>query len=219
MEAWLPGLLAVAGSYLLGSIPFGLLLARWVAGVDVRTVGSGNVGATNVGRVLGHKGFAVVLVLDAVKGAIPVLVLAPLTATDPSQLDLLRALCALFAVLGHVFSVFLRFRGGKGVATTLGAIVALSPLAALATLIVFLLVIVAFRIVSLASVAAAVAFPFAVYFVGGSRESLGFAALVALLVIVRHRSNLIRIAQGTEPRGFGRDRKEGDPTPEEAQGG
>lgn len=187
-------------AYLVGSIPFGLLIARWVAGVDVRTVGSGNVGATNVGRVLGKGGFAGVLLLDAAKGAAPVLLLPPLLATEPDRLALLAVLAGVGAILGHVFSVFLRFKGGKGVATTAGVIIALSPLTAAVTLAVFGLAVLLGRMVSLASVVASLSFPLAVYAVEGTGPLLWMAVAVALLVVVRHRGNLARIAAGTEPR-------------------
>ncbi len=202
--------LVLVGSYLLGSIPFGWILARVVAGVDVRTVGSGNVGATNVARVLGRRWFIVVFALDAVKGAAAVAVLAPLAGTlGSSGGELLRVGCAMAAVLGHVFSVFLRFKGGKGVATSAGVLVALAPLAAASALGVFLVVLLVFRYVSLGSVCAAVSLGPLAYLLGGSREVVVFAVLVAALVVVRHRANLARIAAGTEPRALQRKEAHG----------
>jgi len=190
--------LVVAAAFLVGAIPWGLLLTKWIAGVDVRTVGSGNVGATNAGRVLGGKGFALVLALDASKGALPVLLLPRVAGPDaPTWLPVA---CGLAAVLGHVFSPFLRFKGGKGVGTSLGAIAALAPLAGVAALGAFLVALLLFRYMSLASVVAAVALAPAALALHESREFVAFAALVAAVVIVRHKANLGRIAAGTEPR-------------------
>ncbi len=196
--------LAVLASYLLGSIPFGLLIGRWVAGIDIRKVGSGNVGATNVGRAIGKGWFVLVFLLDAAKGAGPVLVLAPLAAGGGAG-DLLRVACAFAAVLGHVFSVWLKFQGGKGVATTAGAISAIAPLAGGLALAAFLGVFLLSRYVSLASMAAAVAFVPLTYVGDPSPEVTAFAIAVAVLVLVRHRSNIARLRNGTEPKiGTGR---------------
>lgn len=199
MDGTLPAALVFLVAYLLGSIPFGLLIARAVAGIDIRTVGSGNVGATNVGRTLGRGWFFAVFLLDAAKGALPVLFLPELVTTSFGP-GVLEVVCALGAVLGHVFSVFLRFKGGKGVATTAGAILAISPPAAGSALLVFLAVFAAFRYVSLASVLAAAAFPFLAWWLDDRKPVLVFAAAVALLVAVRHQSNLRRLVQGTEPK-------------------
>jgi glycerol-3-phosphate acyltransferase PlsY len=203
MSGTLPAPLVFLTAYVAGSIPFALLVARAVAGIDIRTVGSGNVGATNVGRAIGRKWFIAVFVLDAAKGVLPVLLLAPLAAPlssgDPIQ-GAAEVGCALAAVLGHVFSVFLRFRGGKGVATTAGALFAISPLAALGTLLVFLAFFLAFRYVSLGSVAGALAFPGLALWLDARPVVHGFAIAVALLVVARHHTNLRRLLAGTEPR-------------------
>jgi glycerol-3-phosphate acyltransferase PlsY len=140
--------LVLLAAFLLGSIPTGVLVARH-KGVDLRKVGSGNIGATNVGRALGSRWAALVLIIDATKGALPVLVLGRLLA-DPW----LAALGGMAAVLGQVFSIFLRGRGGKGVATSLGAGMALAPIATLACLGTFLVLYAVFRIVSIGSLAA-----------------------------------------------------------------
>lgn len=196
-----PALLVLA-AFAAGSIPWGLLVAKWVRGVDVRQVGSGNVGATNVARAIGKKWFFVVFALDAAKGVLPVLFLPPVAGDPPSEM--LRVGCGLAAVMGHVFSPFLSFKGGKGVATSAGVIAALAPWPALCLLGVFLIVFLAFRYVSLASVAAAVALPPLALAFGSSREFVVFAVLAAALVVFRHRTNLARLAAGTEPKGFGR---------------
>jgi glycerol-3-phosphate acyltransferase PlsY len=188
-------LVALAAAFLLGSIPTGVLVAR-AKGVDLRKVGSGNIGATNVGRALG-KGWAVfVLLVDAGKGALPVLLAAAFSA-DPW----LPALAGLAAVFGQVFSVFLRGRGGKGVATSLGAGLALAPLPTLLCLGAFVIVYLGFRIVSLGSLTAVVCFPISLWVMHlGTAPRLLFAGLVAALVIVRHRANLGRLLRGEEHR-------------------
>jgi len=205
-EVLLPALLVVA-AFLLGSIPWGLLLTRWVAGVDVRTVGSGNVGATNVSRALGGKWFFVVFALDAGKGVAPVL-LFPGFAGHPHS-EWLRAACGLAAVLGHVFSPFLGFKGGKGVATGAGATAALAPLPFLGAFAVFMIVLLVFRYVSLASVCCAFAVaPLALAF-GAPAPVVVYGVVVGAVVIARHRANLGRIAAGTEPRVFARKEAQG----------
>lgn len=195
---------AVACAYLSGSVPFAWIVARTFAGVDIRKVGSGNVGATNVGRVLGKKGFAAVFALDAAKGALPVLLLPPAVGLDAAGAERIAIACALAAVLGHMFPVFLRFRGGKGVATGAGVMGALLPLPALCAFGAFGAALGLFRYVSLASVVAAASLVPLSWAFGHGPETVVFAAVVAALVLVRHRANLGRIAAGTEPRAFAR---------------
>jgi glycerol-3-phosphate acyltransferase PlsY len=194
-------------AYLVGSLPFGYLIARYVAGVDIRKSGSGNIGATNVARVLGKKLGIAVLVLDCLKGALPTLLL-PQVLADSATLRLhLAVLCGTAAILGHMFPCWLKFRGGKGVATALGVALALAPLSTAFAFVVFVLCVALTRIVSLGSVLAACTFcgvelwqlrpsPF-----GDETWSLAtFSTLVPLLIILRHRSNLARLLRGTEPR-------------------
>jgi acyl phosphate:glycerol-3-phosphate acyltransferase len=192
-----PYLITAAVSYLLGSIPFGYLLVRIFKGEDVRASGSGNIGATNVARTSPVLGVATLL-LDAAKGLAAVLV-ARVLFTGPHQ-QLIMTTAAFFAVLGHLFPVWLKFRGGKGVATSLGAFILLTPQAILCMVVLFLLVAVAFRYVSLGSVAVAAAFPllaWAFHEYADSRQLI-LIALVSALVIWRHRQNIGRIAGGTE---------------------
>lgn len=192
-----PYLITAAVSYLLGSIPFGYLLVRIFKGEDVRASGSGNIGATNVARRSPVLGVATLL-LDAAKGLAAVLV-ARVLFTGPHQ-QLIMTTAAFFAVLGHLFPVWLKFRGGKGVATSLGAFILLTPQAILCMVVLFLLVAVAFRYVSLGSVAVAAAFPllaWAFHEYADSRQLI-LIALVSALVIWRHRQNIGRIAGGTE---------------------
>src|SRR4051812_13024067 len=199
--------LAILAAYLIGGIPFGLLIARWVAGIDIRTVGSGNIGATNVGRGLGFRFFAVVFLLDMLKGLVPTFALPRLVerlaGVKPGWLPVLVALAT---ILGHNFPVYLRFRGGKGVATSFGALLALDPVAMLAAVVAFLVVLAAARYVSLASVVGGVALA-AAHFArvdapwGRAQMPMSLLTLaLAALLVVRHRANFARIAAGNEPK-------------------
>jgi glycerol-3-phosphate acyltransferase PlsY len=179
-------------AYLLGSIPFGVVIAR-AKGVDLRTVGSGNIGATNAARALGKTLGAVVLLLDALKGFVPVLLARLLLARAPAG-ECLVATTALLAFVGHLFPVFLGFRGGKGVATALGVFLALSPLAALGALVVYALVYAVTRTSSLGSLTAAVAFVPLVYFLAGrSRVQLALAGLLVVGIVASHHENIRRL--------------------------
>jgi glycerol-3-phosphate acyltransferase PlsY len=196
-------LIIAALSYLLGSIPFGYLLVRIFHGEDVRQSGSGNIGATNVSRkspVLG----ALTLLLDALKGTAAVL-LSYMVADHMVWIPTLGQLAvgALFAVIGHVFPVWLKFRGGKGVATGLGAFALIAPKAVLIAVAVFLMVVAISRYVSLASMAAVTVFPFAAWRIGQfylSPAGLGLISLASLLILVKHRENMRRLWAGTESR-------------------
>jgi glycerol-3-phosphate acyltransferase PlsY len=190
-------------SYLLGSIPFGYLLVRIFRGEDVRQSGSGNIGATNVSRkspVLG----AVTLLLDALKGTAAVALsykLADRMVAIPTYEQLATA--ALFAVLGHMFPVWLKFRGGKGVATGLGSFVVIAPKAVLIAVGVFVLVVAIFRYISLGSIVAVAVFPVAAWLIGQfSAPPLGLAMISAasLLIIAKHHENIRRLFSGTESR-------------------
>jgi glycerol-3-phosphate acyltransferase PlsY len=192
-----PHLIAPAVGYMLGSIPFGYLLVRIFTGEDVRASGSGNIGATNVARKSPALGVAT-LVLDAAKGLAAVL-MARVLFSGPHQ-PLIMTTAAFFAVLGHLFPVWLKFRGGKGVATSLGAFILLTPKSILCLLVLFFLIAVAFRYVSLGSVAVAAAFPllaWALHEYSDPRQLI-FVTLVSALVIWKHRQNIGRIAAGTE---------------------
>ncbi len=188
--------LVVALSYLLGSIPFGLILTRAAGLGDVRTIGSGNIGATNVLRT-GHKGIAAAtLLLDAGKGAAAVLIVRCCIAGDK---ELLEPLAAGAALIGHLYPLWLGFKGGKGVATFLGIAFALAwPIGAVAAAL-WLLGLAASRISSVGGLAAALSAPITAYWLGLPRFALLFAA-VALLVLWKHRENIRRLAAGTEPK-------------------
>lgn len=198
-------LYVVVLAYLFGSIPVGYLLVRIFRRQDIRTVGSGNIGATNVLRSGGKGLGAATFILDAFKGAAAVLlgayVVAPLLPTLP-QRDV-EALAALFAVIGHMFPVWLRFKGGKGVATGFGVFLVAAPWAALAAITFFAIVLKLSRYVSLASILGAASFPvFAWFLVKGPRPVFFIAVqiLVALLIIVKHHPNIRRLLSGTEHR-------------------
>lgn len=209
--------LSVALAYVIGSIPFGFLVARWGRGIDIRTVGSGNVGATNVGRILGFRYFVLVMLLDLFKGLGPTLGFPiAVEAMTGQAVPVLAVPVALAAILGHNFSVFLRFKGGKGVATSLGAVIALDPVAALAAAVAFLAVLLITRYVSMSSILGGTVFVI-VHFATIERpisgEAIPLAILVLLLyfmLIYRHRSNLARIRTGTESKvHFGKPRRDG----------
>jgi glycerol-3-phosphate acyltransferase PlsY len=196
-------LIIAALSYLLGSIPFGYLLVRILRGEDVRQSGSGNIGATNVSRKSPLLG-ALTLLLDALKGAAAVVVsyeVAYRMGDGPPALEQL-ALGALFAILGHIFPVWLNFRGGKGVATALGAFALISPKALLIVAGMFIVVVAVSHYVSLGSIVAVAAFPFVVWVMDRFYVStgLGLISLVSLLILVKHRDNMRRLLAGTENR-------------------
>jgi glycerol-3-phosphate acyltransferase PlsY len=201
----LASLLVVVAAYLLGSIPTGYLLIRFFRKQDIRALGSGNIGATNVIRS-GARGLgAATFILDTLKGCgavwLGALVAPSLLPGIPVRN--VEALAALFAVLGHMFPVWLRFRGGKGVATGFGVFLVAAPLAALASITVFALVFAVSRFVSLASIIGAAVFPiFAWYFVHGEKPAFFIAvqAIVAFLIIAKHHQNIRRLLSGTENR-------------------
>jgi glycerol-3-phosphate acyltransferase PlsY len=201
-----PYLITAAISYLLGAIPFGYLLVRTFKGEDVRSSGSGNIGATNVARKSPALGVATLL-LDAAKGMVAVLLARTLFGGPHRALVMTTA--AFFAVVGHLFPVWLKFRGGKGVATSLGSFILLTPKSILCLVILFLFIAVAFRYVSLGSIAVAVAFPLLAWTLHEYTDSrqLIYIAAVSALVIWKHRQNIGRLAAGTESR-FGATKSE-----------
>jgi glycerol-3-phosphate acyltransferase PlsY len=200
--------LLVAAAYLIGAVPFGYLTARLAKGIDIRTVGSGNIGATNVGRVLGFRFFLLVFACDMAKGLLPTWGFPRLftTLTGHASPPDLAVLVALATVLGHNFPVYLRFKGGKGVATSLGAILALDPIAGVASALGFVVFLLLTRYVSMSSILGALVFAF-VHFVQvahpWSREERAMTCLTAAMIalmVARHRKNFARIAAGTEPK-------------------
>ncbi len=191
----------LAAAFVVASIPFGYVVAR-LRGVDIRTVGSGNIGATNVLRSQGKAAGALVLLLDMGKGLAPVLAARALDAGA-----LLPAAAAVAAVCGHCFSIFMKGRGGKGVATGLGAFLALAPRATLAALALFVAVVSASRYVSLGSMAAALVLPAAIALCGYGWRAAAAAAVTGLVIVARHRENIVRLVKGQESKlGQGRPR-------------
>jgi glycerol-3-phosphate acyltransferase PlsY len=190
-------------SYLLGSIPTGYLVAK-AKGVDIRAVGSGNIGATNVFRILGKAAGIFVLLVDALKG----LVACRFVAFGPNAPSEAHEMVAgLFAILGHNYTCWLRFKGGKGVATTAGVLLALAPIGFAVALTTFLIVLGLSRYVSLSSIAAAVVLPFGVWLAGGTARMIGLMSFLSAMVIYKHRSNIRRLITGTESR-IGQKKKE-----------
>jgi len=188
-------------AYLLGSIPFGLLLGKLFGGSDVRQSGSGNIGATNVARVAGPFAGVLTLLFDIGKGAFAVY-LALRFANESATWMIVAMLSVL---VGHCFPVWLKFRGGKGVATAAGTFFVLSPYAALGAILVFILVVAYWRFVSLASISAAAAMPLLIYFLWAPGHAppyvVTFGTLAAvLLIVVKHDANIQRLVQGEEPK-------------------
>lgn len=204
--------LTVIVSYLLGSIPSGFLAGK-ARGIDIRQEGSGNIGATNVFRILGRTAGICVLLADALKGLLAVMVVADLSALvfGPPTLPLenapsrqgLQLAAGVAAILGHNYTCWLRFKGGKGVATTAGVLIAWLPMPFLVVLVVWLVVFAASRYVSLASIGAAVVLPLAAWLLDGRVAMIVITALLSALAIYKHRANITRLLNGTENR-FGK---------------
>lgn len=195
--------ITIAVAYLLGSIPAGYI-AGLLGGIDIRKEGSCNVGATNVVRVLGKRYGYPVFIFDLLKGVVAVLVGKRL-ADAPSSMEVFGILAGVVSVVGHMFPIWLKFKGGKGVATSIGVISALMPAAALVIVAVWLLTFALSRYVSVASIAAAIALPVTVGFVSRVTRTdhsalFYFSICLAVLITVRHRDNVQRLLNGTEPR-------------------
>jgi glycerol-3-phosphate acyltransferase PlsY len=206
----------IIGAYLLGSVPFGLLIAR-AHGKDLRSIGSGNIGATNVSRALGRKWAAVCFLLDVLKGLVPMLAVGRIISSPPTAAQLLLALavgCA--AVAGHIFPIYVKFRGGKGVATSFGVAIGLWPyytICAALSFVIWVVVVLICRYVSLASIAASIGFPVFLmvaiilipdWNIGNLWPLLIAATAIPLMVIVRHRQNIRRLLGGTESKVLGK---------------
>ena len=198
---------AIIISYCIGAIPTGIVLCRVLKGTDPRKIGSKSMGATNVARVLGHKWGVFVLLIDTLKGYLPVAFLAP-AMFAPGQLELGMVLIGAAAVIGHVWTIFAGFRGGKGVGTAAGVLLALDWPSVLICLGIWLIIFIAFRIVSIASMSAAIAFPMLVWLSGGRSIELKIASIVfALFLIYTHRTNIARLFAGNEFSLFHRETK------------
>lgn len=189
-------------SYLIGSIPFAYIIVKAVKGIDIRSVGSGNAGATNVARVLGKWGFVSVLILDMLKGFIPVIIAYLYYGQENIVLYMMIAV-----VLGHTFTIFLSFKGGKGVATGAGAFFALVPFSMLVAVIVFLLTFAITRMVSASSIMGAISLLISVLLMESWLPLIIITCIVVLFVIYKHKSNIVRIIKGQESR-FERKKKD-----------
>ncbi len=199
-SAWI----VVTVAYLVGSIPFGLLIAKRVAGIDLRTFGSGNIGTSNAVRAMGRRWGFVVFSLDFLKGFLPVLACHGLVGDHAETVPLLQVLTGTAAVIGHCFPIYLGFRGGKGVATGCGAIIAIDYRVFVCGGLVWLITRFVTRYAGLASIMMGITFPLAVLTLQWVQdkprpELLAGSLLLTLLILVRHRSNMRRMLQGTEP--------------------
>lgn len=198
------GWVAIGLSYLLGAVPFGLVLVWFATHQDLREFGSGNIGATNAMRAAGKPVGIVSFLLDWAKGLVPVLVIAPWAGGgDLSNLVPLQVACGSAAVLGHCFPIYLKLRGGKGVATACGALAALDPMLLVVGFVAWIVTLLVSRYVGLASIAMGLAFPLAAWWRRGPEdgsEVLVGSCLLTLLILVRHRSNMARMLAGTEPK-------------------
>ena len=197
----------IIAAYLIGSIPFGYLIVRHKVGEDVRESGSGGTGATNVSRRAGKAAGVFTLVLDALKGALAIVVAQLLIGEGGPNVDWLTASAAIAAIAGHIFPIWLKFRGGKGVATGVGVFLMLAPIAVFCAAIIFLVLVLITQYVSLGSIVAAAMIPLFVFMdmlfiqpISDLRPLLTAAAAGAMLIIFAHRGNLRRLAEGTEPK-------------------
>ena len=181
-------------AYLIGAIPTGVILTRLAGSEDIRSAGSGNIGATNVYRVAGRKLGIITLIGDCLKGVIPLVVAIQFFHLTTAGV----ALVALAAFIGHCYPIYLGFKGGKGVATALGIFLVLSPVSVICVLLVFVFILWKWRYISLASISAAAAIPFLVFLFEGSPTLFGATLLIVALVIWKHRANIERLRSGTE---------------------
>ncbi len=207
-------------SYLLGAVPFGWLMTRVIKGVDLRTIGSGNIGSTNAMRALGKPLGVLAFLLDFAKGYVPAAFFAGWAATDPERLSLVRVLCGTAAVCGHVWPVYLRFKGGKAVATGCGGIVAIDPMIFVFSGLAWVGTLAVTRYVGLASMVMGVTFPIFAWSRKGEVRGYGMelvvaTAALAVLILWRHRANIGRMLAGTESR-IG-EQKQGTPEVGDAQ--
>jgi len=188
-------IIAAIAAYLIGAIPFGLLFARWLTGRDPRSHGSGNIGATNAMRTGGKKVGALTLLADVLKGTIPVAI-AMMLDSEP----MLIAAVALAAFIGHIFPVYLRFKGGKGVATMFGVVIPWMPWVAVGAFAVWLVVFRSTRYVSLASIIAGIVLPLFAWLSGASVEAILLSLALGCLMTARHHTNIGRLWLGVEPK-------------------
>ncbi len=197
MEMYLEIIAVILGAYLIGSIPTGYIIVKVATGQDIRTIGSGSTGATNVKRVMGKKWFFITLLLDALKGALPV-ILAKLFATTFTEIGLLPVLAAIAVILGHSKSIFLKFTGGKSVASGVGTILALNWVVGLIIAAIWGIITYTSKYVSLGSIIALAISPVLMYLFNQPVAYIVYCALGAIYIIYLHRSNIQRLIKGEE---------------------
>lgn len=193
-------LAALALAYLIGSIPTAFIFGKVLKGIDIRTVGSGNIGATNVYRAVGKVPGIAVLMVDILKGAAPVAIIPMIVPVGGSVLapDIYKILIGAAAIAGHVWTVFMNFKGGKGVATTAGVVLILAPDVVGIVLVLWIAVMVVSRYVSVASIAAAITLPVTAYVLGKQPSIIIFLSIISVIGIYKHKGNIIRLRQGSE---------------------
>jgi acyl phosphate:glycerol-3-phosphate acyltransferase len=191
---------AIMLSYMIGAIPFSLILGRIVKGIDIRKIGSHNIGATNLVRCAGRPLGITALILDVLKGIIAVTFIAALFYEPDMVLSpyFFKVILGFSAVAGHIWSVFIKFKGGKGVATAIGVLIGLSPLAAISGLLIWCLFAVSFKYVSLSSIAMAISLPFLMIVLAQPIEYLILSLLLCVVIVYRHRFNIYRLYRGEE---------------------
>jgi len=187
-------LLLAITAYLIGSIPTGIIVVKILGAPDPRTVGSGNIGATNVGRAGGKAAGIITLIGDVLKGFLIILLAFYMFGNSPKEISI----AGLAVFLGHIFPVFLKFKGGKGVATALGVFLAIGPLQAAFALFLFIIIAVIFRYISIGSMIAAASVPVFFSFFTSSQQYIPLAAIIAVFIILKHLDNIKRLGQGTE---------------------
>jgi len=200
MDMWIVFAVLLIGAYLLGSIPFGVLISKKVARLDITKAGSGNIGATNVAREVGLKWGVITLLADVLKGFIPVVLAHYLLGSSIEMNEALKGMIGLTALLGHQFPVYSRFRGGKGVATCLGVFLAISPISCLFSGVMFFILVALWRYISLGSILGALTMPIWLYLTGHSTFMILPSLVMSLLITFQHRGNIQRLIQGNERR-------------------
>ncbi len=197
---WIVFAVLLIGAYLLGSIPFGVLISKKVARLDITKAGSGNIGATNVAREVGLKWGVITLLADVLKGFIPVVLARYLLGSSIEMNEALKGMIGLTALLGHQFPVYSHFRGGKGVATCLGVFLAISPISCLFSGVMFFILVALWRYISLGSILGALTMPIWLYLTGHSTFMILPSLVMSLLITFQHRGNIQRLIQGNERR-------------------
>jgi len=200
MDMWTVFAVLLIGAYLLGSIPFGVLISQKVARLDITKAGSGNIGATNVAREVGLKWGVITLLADVLKGFIPVVLARYLLGSSIEMNEALKGMIGLTALLGHQFPVYSHFRGGKGVATCLGVFLAISPISCLFSGVMFFILVALWRYISLGSILGALTMPIWLYLMGHSTFMILPSLVMSLLITFQHRGNIQRLIQGNERR-------------------